>query len=275
MKKINFDSTYYGFLVIKNDKGDILKREELTGCSQTMRTISNYTTTGTVEFYVPNDWLIPIARNGAFLRYWANLAKEWFTDINYLGKFKIGETPLTKTVKDINTAFSYQYEGNKITESSYIRNKGDLIMNDIWRGFVIKQHPEHIGAKSTTHLTYAAYCMIRYLFCGHFQPIITTYQYFNNLGIYNGFDKFKLFQMCHYISSLNIAYNDKYGFIGPVARFQNCFKFAHLKSVKAHLRGAGNLNTAMQMEGRSIHPRSSIELLIEDNKIKEVYEKLS
>lgn len=270
MKKINSDHTYYGFLIIKNKAGLVVNRQEMTSCSQTMKTIGTHIKDGSVEFYVPNDWLLPVARNSYFLKYWVSLAKTWFTDIEYLGKFKISETGLVTDVKKVNTAFGYSYDNDKISEISYIKNRGDLIMNDIWRGFIIKGK---FG--SSTNLEYTAYCMIRYLFCSHFQPIVSNYLYFTNLSLYSKFDKFKLFQISHYLGSLNVCYNGKYGFIGDVKRECSCHKLVELKDVVAKLKSGRHLNSVMTCMGASKYTRKEIEQLIEDQKIKEIYEALS
>lgn len=280
MRTHGINKTFSGFIQIYNSSNSKIDEKINQACSQIIwECTTKYYIISHIKFYFPNDWLLGIARNKAFLNEFTRIAKQWFgADINYIGKVTSKEVGIS--IKSANESYGYEYkDDDSLEESAYIKNRGDLIINDIWRGFQIKVNKSN-RSDSRSYNMYAAYILIRYLFCSNFHQLILDFLYLKNkkniLGIGSEED-FTIFQVAHYGAALKIGYGGFYGFMSNSVQ-TGAFKLVSLQKFNEDLRllsGISDniLNTAFG-NIRTISNYKEIQELLFLQNIKEIYGKL-
>lgn len=277
MRSNTYDQTYRAFIKVYDSNNRVVEEKHGEGCSQIIWQASEMSKykASYIRFYYPNDYLLPLSRNKIFLEWWVSIVKEWFgINIKYIGKFQANQIDIN--VSAANESVGYEYTNGKLSQNSYIINRGDLIVNDIWRGFEIKIPEHNIGRRSM--LEYAGFCMIRYLFYSHFHSLVLDFLYLvrnkSALGI-NYAEDFTLFQLAHYNSSNYTCYSAFFGFIGDLNRNTSTVnKLVSLKDFKESLLQNNNLNNCFRKSKTTIICKEAQELLNRPDKIKELYERL-
>lgn len=201
MKTLNNDNTYYGFFRVFSTDGSNIDERIGGHCSQ--KVYISGVPGGKIKFYYPNDWLTGFAKSKPFLDWFCKIASEMFDEVKYIGKFESFQIDID--LQKINASFGYEYENKNgklvLSQASYIKNKGDLIVNDLWRGFEINVGPK---IRTNTWLAYSSYSLVRYLFASHYQEVASTFVYLirNKLALNLGdWSNFELLQISHYWST--------------------------------------------------------------------------
>lgn len=279
MRTLGTDNTYYGFVFIY-DKGDsLLANQNGQHCSQIVWEYSKDHQNGDkIRFYYPNDWLITLGRSKPFLEDFCKVVSNMFSKTKYIGKFNASEINKSLSVKKINESFSYNYIDNGkgkdiITPESYIGNKGDLIINDIWRGFEIDI--SDVKGKRAM-LAYSSFCILRYLFCSHYHNTVDNFIYLRKLRntVNTKATDFELLQMAHY-DNLHMP-SGSYGFFDRycITNKDTCaYKLKSLEDFKKAFDVSYSLNKAFVGPLTKITIRE-IQEHFEKKELSKIYEKL-
>lgn len=278
MRHFSSDSTYYGFFRVFDKEGKQIFEKIGQHCSQQVYSCDGGTT---IKFYYPNDWLSGFAKSKPFLEWFCAMASEMFDNIKYIGKFESSEIGFD--LEGINTSFGYAYEfkpgGSSkkiISQQSYIKNKGDLIINDLWRGFEIKVSGR---MKSLAYLAYASYCLIRYLFASHYQEVVHSFVYLvRNKQAFNlkDWSDFELLQISHYFGNYGFTSGDR-GFFNSqdfkcIDDSAFIYKLRTLKEfVKELEKNAGNLGIAFNHSFGNINSKVTVKQIRDSFNKKELY----
>lgn len=280
MRNYGSDKTYRGFVNIY-EKEKIVDVKDGQDCSQIIWEASKKNTykVDKIRFYFPNDYLLPLSRNKPFLTYWTKIAAEWFSSkISYIGKFSSAEIDFSIKTANQNAGYKYIYDNGKqvIEPTSYLQNKGDLIITDLFRGFEIEIPLANIGSKSM--LEYSCYCFIRYLFCSHYHPLVLDFLVLlKGKQMYgcNGEEDFTLFQIAHYNSPYYGGYSGFYGFVRDLNILTGpAYQLTPLNTFKSRLK-SNTLNDSISLNASQTGVTyKEIQQLLKLGKIKEIYGKL-
>lgn len=197
---INYNGTYRGFILIYDVNGNIKARKNNATCCQVIRDMKTEDI-DRIVFGFPDDWLPNEFRNDEFLIWWCKIVSGWFTEVKYTGKGKGSD--LETSCAAINNENGYNTNsGHPATFQELPINKGDLIINNVWRMFEIKCNHKQINFAI---FNYTAFVLIRYLFCTYCQSIVKNYlnyKYYltdvDRVKHPSDLEEFKLFQLAHY-----------------------------------------------------------------------------
>jgi hypothetical protein len=279
MRILGKDHTYYGFVYIYGKGNYPLDAQAGEHCSQIVWEYSKDHSDGLkIKFYFPNDWLITQARSKPFLEDFCKVVTSMFQPVKYLGKFESKDIEQGPDIKKLNEQFGYNYISNDkgkkiISPASYVKNNGDLIINDMWRGFEI----DISGIKNKrAMLAYSSFCLIRYLFCSHYHEIVDTFLYLRKVRslVDSTVTDFELLQMAHY-SSLYMPspHNGFFNQMQAGATNGYAYKLKSLTEFKEAFNTSSSLNSAFVGLVTKVTIRE-IQEHFAKQELKKIYEKL-
>lgn len=268
MIRAGTNSTYFGFITFHLKDGKQKGWKVNSYCSQSIWEYPKlWENIKTIKFFFPTDWCLNIAVHKKFLEEYCELANSIFkTKLKYIGTFPC--SVFGATIENINKG-----NGNN-PNASFLSSKGDLIVNDSWEGFELDVSE---NKETKDYRSYCSYCFVRYLFCDGYHTLVKRFLILRrNSTYYTGsscIDEFSLFILAHYITKNN-EYSQSFGF---------CFNIgnsAYIKKIPKHDVFLKNLSSNVGLNNASSGQNSDLkryelDKLVEENKIKEVYERLT